>query len=65
LVTDHKALLSILEPTAEVSPIAAECMQRWGIFLSAYQYDVEYRRSKDHSNADGLSRLPVPPQADM
>lgn len=40
-------------------------MQRWGIFLSAYQYDVEYKRSKDHSNADGLSRLPLPPQTDM
>ena len=65
LVTDHKPLLSILGPTAEVPPIAAACMQRWRIFLSAYQYDVEYKRSKDHSNADGLSRLPVPPQADM
>jgi len=65
LVTDHKPLLSILGPTAEVPLIAAARMQRWGIFLSEYQYDVEYKRSKDHSNADGLSRLPVPPQVDM
>lgn len=34
-------------------------MQHWGIFLSAYQYDVEYKRRKEHSNADGLTRLPV------
>ena len=32
--------------------------------LSAYQYDVEYKRSKDHCNADGLSRLPLPQQSD-
>ena len=64
LVTDHKPLLSILGPTSEVPLIAAARMQRWGIFLSAYQYDVEYKRSKDHSNADGLSRLPLPQQSD-
>ena len=64
LVTDHKPLLSILGPTSEVPPIAAARMQRWGIFLSAYQYDVECKRSKDHSNADGLSRLPLPQQSD-
>ena len=65
LVTDHKPLLSILGPTAEVPPIAAARMQRWGVFLSAYQYDVEYKRSKQHSNADGLSRLPLPQQLDQ
>ena len=65
MVTDHKPLLSILGPTAEIPPIAAARMQRWGIFLSAYQYDVEYKRSKEHGNADGLSRLPLPPQLDQ
>lgn len=60
MVTDHKPLLSILGSTAEVPPIAAARMQRWEISLSVYQYDVEYKRSKDHSNADGLSRLPLP-----
>ena len=59
LVTDHKPLLSILGATSEVPSMAAARMQRWGIFLSAYQYDVEYKRSKEHSNADGLSRLPI------
>jgi len=51
LVTDHKPLLSILRPICEVPSIAAAHMQRWGIFLSAYQYEAEYKRS----NADGLS----------
>ena len=59
LVTDHKPLLFILGPNCEVPPIAAARMQRWGVFLSAYQYEVEYKRSKEHGNADGLSRLPL------
>ena len=28
--------------------------------LSAYQYDVEFRPTSQHGNADGLSRLPLP-----
>ena len=59
LHVDYKPLLSILGATSEVPSMAAARMQRWGIFLSAYQYDVEYKRSKEHSNADGLSRLPI------
>ena len=30
-----------------------------GIVLSAYQFDIEYKGSKQHANADGLSRLPI------
>ena len=35
-------------------------MQRWSLFLSEYNYDVEYRKTNKHSNADCLSRLPLP-----
>nr|XP_021334762.1 uncharacterized protein K02A2.6-like [Danio rerio] len=35
-------------------------MQRWALLLSAHQYDIKYRRSEHHCNADGLSRLPLP-----
>ena len=34
-------------------------MQRWALFLSAFQYDIVYRPTAQHSNADCLSRLPV------
>ena len=29
------------------------------MFLSAYQYDIEYKNSKSHANADCLSRFPL------
>ena len=33
-------------------------MQRWTVILQAYNYQVEYRSSAEHANADALSRLP-------
>ena len=59
LITDHKPLLSILNPKAEVPSVAAACMQRWAIFLSAYNYNIEFKGTKTHANADSLSRLPI------
>ena len=34
---------------------------RWAIILSAHNYDVAFCPTKQLSNADGLSRLPVEP----
>ncbi|XP_072177830.1 uncharacterized protein [Diadema setosum] len=57
--TDHKPLTAILNPTAHVPTLAAARMQRWALILSAYQYDIQYRRSAEHGNADAMSRLPL------
>ena len=35
-------------------------IQRWALFLSAYQYKVHYRPGADSRNADALSSLPLP-----
>ena len=60
LVTDHKPLLAILGPTSGVPTLAAARMQRWALILSAYTYNLEFRPTAEHSNADALSRCPLP-----
>uniref|UniRef100_A0A4W5R0Y7 Reverse transcriptase/retrotransposon-derived protein RNase H-like domain-containing protein n=1 Tax=Hucho hucho TaxID=62062 RepID=A0A4W5R0Y7_9TELE len=60
LLTDHRPLTSIFGPHTGIPSLAASRMQRWAFLLSAHQYDIKYRRSEQHCNADGLSRLPLP-----
>ncbi|KAI7811353.1 hypothetical protein IRJ41_013611 [Triplophysa rosa] len=60
LITDHRPLTSIFGPHSGIPSLAAARMQRWALLLSAHQYDIRYRRSEIHANADGLSRLPLP-----
>ena len=60
-MTDHKPLLLlfILSTKANVPPITAARMQCWAIFLSAYDYNIEFRGTMKHADADSLSRLPL------
>lgn len=59
LITDHKPLLRILGPKTGVPPLAAARMQRWALILAAYTYEIQYKPSGQHGNADALSRLPI------
>ena len=59
LLTDHKPLTKILGPKTDVPTLAALRLQRWSLILMTYNYDVKYKRSEDHANADYLSRAPV------
>ena len=52
LVTDHKPLILILSAKTAIPSVAAARMQRWAIFLSAYSYDIEYKGTKLHANAE-------------
>ena len=60
LVTDHKPLTTLLGPKTSVPTLAASRMQRWAHVLSAYPYTIEYCPTAQHTNADALSRLPLP-----
>ena len=62
LVTDHKLLTTLLSPSRGTPPLVGARLQRWAGLLSAYSYDIEFRRTNEHSNADGLSHLSLPVQ---
>ncbi|XP_051785433.1 uncharacterized protein K02A2.6-like [Erpetoichthys calabaricus] len=58
LVTDHQPLIAIFNPHKCVPTMAAARLQRWSLFLGDHDYQIEFRGTKQHANADGLSRLP-------
>ena len=64
LLTDHKPLTVILGPKNGIPVLAASRLQRWAVQLSAYHYDIKYRSTDRNSNADMLSRFPLPERQD-
>jgi hypothetical protein len=51
IVTDHSALMYLLnlkDPTGRLA--------RWSMFLSQFDYEIEYRKGTTHQNADYISR---------
>ena len=60
LVTDHKPLQSLLAGNKPVPVQASGRIQRWALALSSFEYTLEFRVTSQHSNADALSRLPLP-----
>ena len=59
LVTDHKPLTSIFHPEKGVPAMTAARLQRYALFLTGFDYKIEYKSTTKHCNADGLSRLPL------
>ncbi|PAA46019.1 hypothetical protein BOX15_Mlig017774g1, partial [Macrostomum lignano] len=59
IITDHQPLTTIFGPKVGISPTAAGRLQRWALLLSGYSYSIRFRKTAQHSNADGLSRLPL------
>ena len=58
LLTDQQPLTLLFGSKKAIPAVAASRIQRWTIQLSAYQYDIKYRKSKQNANANALSRLP-------
>ena len=58
LITNHQPLVAIFNPGKSVPAIKAARLQRWALFLGAHDYTIEFKGTKLHGNADGLSRLP-------
>ena len=60
LITDHQPLKFIFSPSRGIPAMSAARQQRYAVFLSGFNYSIEYRNSRANANADGLSRLPMP-----
>ena len=60
LVTDHQTLLGLLKENRSTSPQASARIQRWLLYLSMFEYVLKFCRTTAHTNADALSRLPLP-----
>lgn len=59
IICDNKPLIHLFSPTAPIPVLAAARLQRWALILASYDYDIMYRPTAKHSNADGMSRLPL------
>ena len=60
LITDNQPLVHIFSKNKQLSVMTAARLTRWSLFLMDYDYDICYRPTKAHGNADMLSRLPRP-----
>ncbi|KAI5746646.1 hypothetical protein M8J77_005896 [Diaphorina citri] len=59
LITDHKPLVSIFNPNKMLPSVTASRLFNYAHFLSGFDYDIAYRKTGDHGNADFLSRFPT------
>lgn len=57
LNTDHKPLITIFKPGNGISAHSANRLQRWGLVLVNYDFEICYVGTKNFGEADALSRL--------
>ena len=60
LLTEHQPLRTIFNPSKGIPSLAAARLRHGVLLLSACNYDINFMRSKEHGNAYGLLRLPLP-----
>jgi len=60
ILSDHKPLRYLFKEDKSTPVMASACIQRWALTLGSYDYSIEYKPGDHHSNADCLSRLPLP-----
>jgi hypothetical protein len=59
LLTDHKPLVALFKPDKKLPIHTINRLQRWAIILMGFEYTIAYKPTKEHGNADALSRLPM------
>ena len=53
-------LTAIFHSEKGIPGMTAARMQRYALQLATHDYEIKYRTSAKHGNADGLSRVPMP-----
>ena len=56
------SVINLQSKKKNIPATTAARVQRYALFLSGFQHDIEYKSTKQHGNADGLSRLPLQSQ---
>ena len=59
ILTDHKLLTTIFHSNKGISATASARILCWALLLSVFSFQIEYKNTKAHAYADGLSRLPL------
>jgi len=59
LLTDNKPLSQILNPRKGLPAYSAMRMQHYAVFLQGFDFEIKFRKTENHGNADGFSRLPI------
>ena len=59
LQTDDKPLLTLCNEGKQIPQQASNPIQHWAWKVAASEYMIEFQTSKQHANADALSRLPL------
>lgn len=58
LITDHQPLVHIFSKKKKLPVLSATRRLHYAVFLQMFDFDIKYRKSEDHGNADFLSRFP-------
>ncbi|GFR13178.1 uncharacterized protein K02A2.6 [Trichonephila clavata] len=58
LITDHKALAAIFGSKRGLSVLATTRLLHYALILQSFEFDIIFRKTIEHGNADFLSRLP-------
>jgi len=59
-VTNNQPLTWIFHPNKSLPIITAEKIQRWALYVSQFDYEIEFKRGQG-KNAEYFSRMPVDP----
>lgn len=58
LITDHKPLTQILHPSKTLPALCISRMSNYADYLAHFNFNIVYKPTKQHTNADYCSRIP-------